>query len=75
MNENYLVKTVAGEMQHTVTQLIDLSRIDGGEVELILEFVSIREVVRATWETHKAPNAEAGTIACPLTYPPMMAKK
>lgn len=48
------IRNIAEEMQHTVMQLMDLSRVDSGEVELNLEPVSIGEMVLQIWSRHEA---------------------
>lgn len=52
------IQTIAEEMQHTVTQLMDLSRVDSGEVELNLESVLVDEVVQQVFERHKSTARE-----------------
>lgn len=47
------IRDIAEEMQHTVTQLMDLSRVDSGEMELHLEPVSLAELIEQIWSRHK----------------------
>jgi two-component system sensor histidine kinase QseC len=52
------IRAIGEEMQHTVSQLMDLSRADSGELELLIEPVSIGEVVHSLWNRHKAKAVE-----------------
>jgi signal transduction histidine kinase len=52
------IRAIGEEMQHTVSQLMDLSRADSGELELLIEPVSIGEVVHSIWNRHKAKAVE-----------------
>ena len=45
-------------MQHTVTQLMDLSRVDSGEVELNIEPVSLEEIIQQIWSRHESTAVE-----------------
>jgi two-component system sensor histidine kinase QseC len=52
------IRAIAEEMQRTVSQLMDLSRADSGELELLIEPVSIGEVVHSTWNRYEAKAGE-----------------
>ncbi len=54
------IRNIAEEMQQTVTQLMDLSRVDSGEIELNVESVSLGEVVEQIWKRHQAMAVERG---------------
>lgn len=54
------IRHIAEEMQQTVTQLMDLSRVDSGEVELNVESVSLGEIVEQIWGRHQSMAVERG---------------
>lgn len=54
------IRHIAEEMQQTVTQLMDLSRVDSGEVELNVESVSLGEMVEQIWGRHQSMAVERG---------------
>jgi signal transduction histidine kinase len=52
------IRNIAEEMQRTVSQLMDLSRVDSGEVELNLESVSLGEIVEQICGRHQSMATE-----------------